>query len=78
MKAKILKLVEETARYPQRLSGEARLVEDLGMNSLQFMLLISMLEDEFDITIPSHKTEAIKRVADLMKLFEPEEPRKAS
>jgi acyl carrier protein len=44
------------------------LVEDLGLNSIQFMELISQIENRFDILVPIQKLQSIKKVDDLYKV----------
>ncbi len=41
------------------------LVEDLGLNSLQFINLISKIEEAFNVMVPIQKLQTIKTVADL-------------
>lgn len=49
---------------------EARLVEDLGADSLDLVDLMMSLEDEFDVEVPDEDVEKIKTVGDLVHYIE--------
>jgi acyl carrier protein len=44
---------------------EQSLAEDLGLNSIQFIELIALIEEKYDVIVPMQKLQAIKRVGDL-------------
>ena len=46
-------------------SAEAKIVEDLGADSLDVVELLSRLEDEFGITIPDEDVENLVTVSDV-------------
>ena len=49
---------------------EARLVEDLGADSANLMMLIMDLEGEFDLTVEDEVLSAIKTVGDIVNYIE--------
>jgi acyl carrier protein len=55
---------------PGRVTDNARLVEDLGADSLDEVELIMALEEEFDVIIPDTSAEHIETVGDVVKLVE--------
>ncbi len=46
-------------------SADAKIVEDLGADSLDVVELLSRLEDEFGITIPDEDVENLVTVSDV-------------
>ena len=53
-----------------QLTPGARLVEDLGMTSLDRFELIMAIEDEFGLELTSEEQESIQTVGDLIKRIE--------
>lgn len=49
---------------------ESRLVEDLGADSANMMMLIMDLEAEFDLTVEDDVLSSIKTVDDIVKYIE--------
>lgn len=49
---------------------EARLVEDLGADSANLMMLIMDLEGEFDLTVEDEVLGTIKTVGDIVNYIE--------
>ena len=49
---------------------EARLVEDLGADSANLMMLIMDLEAEFDITVEDEMLTGIRTVGDIVEYLE--------
>lgn len=43
---------------------------DLGADSLDILEVITMLEDEFHVSVSQERIESMKRVGDLVKYFE--------
>jgi acyl carrier protein len=53
-----------------KVSADAKIVEDLGADSLDVVELLSRLEDEYGITIPDEDVENIKTVGDIVSYIE--------
>ena len=55
---------------PEQLKSEARLVEDLGLDSLDAVELAISVERKFDIEVPEEELTKLKTVADMVALVE--------
>jgi acyl carrier protein len=44
---------------------ESDLLDDLGADSLDVVELVMLLEDAFDIEVPDHDVEALRRIGEL-------------
>lgn len=53
-----------------KIVADAKLIEDLGIDSLDMVTMLMTLEDEFGITIPDEKAEALKTVGDVVLYIE--------
>ena len=49
---------------------QARLVEDLGADSLDIVELLMTLEDEYGITIPDQDAMKLSTIGDIVKFME--------
>lgn len=48
-----------------KITPDARIIEDLGADSLDVVELLSRLEDEYGIVIPDDDVETLKTVSDV-------------
>ena len=48
-----------------KVTPDARIIEDLGADSLDVVELLSRLEDEYGVVIPDEDVENMKTVADV-------------
>lgn len=55
---------------PEQLVREARLVEDLGLDSLDAVELAISVERKFDIEVPEEELTKLKTVGDMVALVE--------
>ena len=55
---------------PEQIVPEARLVEDLGLDSLDAVELAIAVERKFDIEVPEEELTKLKTVADMLALVE--------
>lgn len=53
-----------------KIIADAKLIEDLGIDSLDMVTMLMTLEDEFGITIPDEKAETLKTVGDVVLYIE--------
>jgi acyl carrier protein len=60
-------IVRETGAPQERVVPKARFVEDLGLDELDMVELIMVLEDEFEIVIPDEDFESLVTVADVIE-----------
>lgn len=63
-------LAEELSIPVAQVTPDAKIVDDLGANSLDVVELLSQLEDEFDIVIPDDDIENLVTVADVAAALE--------
>ena len=64
----ILALVRESTETELPLEPDTHLIRDLGLSSVEIMLLISDLEDHFDITISAAQLRHVQTIHDLTQL----------
>ena len=66
MLEKIQAMLAEALNLPiSKVTPDAKIVEDLGADSLDVVELLSQLEDEYGITIPDDEVENLVTVADV-------------
>ena len=66
MLEKIQAMLAEALNLPlEKVTPEAKIVEDLGADSLDVVELLSHLEDEYGIMIPDDEVEGLVTVADV-------------
>ena len=71
MLEKIQNILAEALNIPvEKVSPNAKIVEDLGADSLDVFELLNQLEDEFDIVIPEEDMEGLVTVADVAAAIE--------
>ncbi len=58
-------LAEALGISADKITPDARIIEDLGADSLDVVELLSRLEDEYGITIPDEDVETLKTVGDV-------------
>lgn len=63
-------VVTQLAVKPEMVKPEARLIEDLGADSLDAMEMVTAVEERFGITIPDEDAQKVKTVAELIALVE--------
>jgi acyl carrier protein len=64
--ARIEAVAVESLDYEGRLEPETRVVQDLGLDSLDLLKLAMDLEDRFGVTLDEIEPASIERVADLV------------
>jgi len=67
-------VIERLKVNPDRVTENARLVQDLGANSLDFVVLIMSFEEEFGIEIPDDAAERFLTVGDAVRFIENARP----
>ena len=66
MLEKIQAMLAEALNLPlEKVTPDAKIVEDLGADSLDLVELLSQLEDDYGITIPDDEVESLVTVADI-------------
>lgn len=64
---RIATILQDTCEIEENVTPESRFVEDFGLSSLDMFNLITEIEEEFDVSIPTRKLQGICCVADLLK-----------
>lgn len=68
---RVKRVVAETLRVDQdRVTENARFVEDLGAESIQSIELVAAFEEEFDIDMDEEAALGVKNVGDAVKFIE--------
>lgn len=71
MLEKIQSMLAEALNVPvEKVTPDAKIVEDLGADSLDVVELLSQLEDEYNIVIPDEEAEQLSTVADVATAIE--------
>ena len=66
MLEKIQSMLAKALNLPlEKVTPDAKIVDDLGADSLDLVELLSQLEDEYGITIPDDEVENLVTVADV-------------
>lgn len=66
MLEKIQAMLAEALNLPiEKVSADAKIVDDLGADSLDVVELLSQLEDEYGVVIPDEEVESLITVADV-------------
>lgn len=67
----VSKLIAEQLKIaPEKVVPEARLVEDLGADSANIMVLVMDLEDEFQMQVEDSAITTLRTVGDIVKYIE--------
>ena len=71
MLEKIQAMLADALNLPvEKVTPDAKIVDDLGADSLDVVELLSQLEDEYGITIPDDEVENLVTVADVAAAVE--------
>lgn len=67
-------IVEQLGVEPEKVTSEARFIEDLGADSLDIVELVMAFEEKFDIEVPDEDAEGLKSVADVISYIRKANP----
>ena len=71
MLEKIQAMLAEALNLPlEKVTADAKIVDDLGADSLDVVELLSQLEEEYGIIIPDDQAENLVTVADVANAIE--------
>lgn len=71
MLEKIQTMLAEALNLPvEKVTADAKIVEDLGADSLDVVELLSRLEDEYGVMIPDEDVESLITVGDVAAQIE--------
>jgi len=63
-------VLKQVIKEDRRITPEQTLVEDLGLNSLQIMEVLGLIENEFNVFVPTEMAIPIKTVGDMYKAID--------
>ncbi len=63
-------IINELGVNPEKVTGEASFVDDLGADSLDTVELVMAFEEEFTIDIPDEDAEQMRTVGDAVAYIE--------
>ena len=64
--SKILSIISQNAQCGKAINPEDLIVEDLGVDSLDKLMIIHDLEDEFNVTVEDEELRHIRVVQDII------------
>ena len=67
---RIYRILQPLLKPGQTLNEDSELVAELGLTSLQVMMMIEQIEDDFDITVPLNILPDIRTIRDLAEQLE--------
>lgn len=71
MLEKVQAMLADALNLPvSKVTPDARIIDDLGADSLDVVELLSRLEDEYDVVIPDEDVEKLKTVQDVAEELE--------
>ena len=71
MLEKIQEMLADALNLPmEKVTADAKIVDDLGADSLDVVELLSRLEDEYGVTIPDEEVETLVTVQDVANEIE--------
>ena len=71
MKEKLLEILAENAgKSVEELSGETRLVGDLGLSSFDLANIVVQIEDAFGLSIPDERFPELETIDDVLRIME--------
>lgn len=71
MLEKIQEMLAEALNLPvEKVTADAKIVDDLGADSLDVVELLSRLEDEYGVMIPDDEVEKLVTVADVAEAIQ--------
>ena len=69
MLEKLIQVIRESTECEMEIQEDSLLVEDLGLSSIEIMVLIGDIEDAFDVKIKAAQLRNVKSVGELVKVI---------
>ncbi len=63
-------IVEELGVPEEKVTVDAKIIEDLGADSLSLVEMLMNFENEYDVTIPDESFDGIETVGDIIKALD--------
>lgn len=65
IRERIIEIIMESTETEERVTDETELFEDMGLSSMEIMVLVGDLEYEFCVNIPISKISNVRTVGEL-------------
>lgn len=69
VKDRVIEIISEGVDYDGIITPEMNLIEEIGLSSLESMVIIGDLESEFGITLPIKEVKEITKIKELQDLI---------
>lgn len=69
LKREIIDVIVDSTETDLEVTERTHLVKELGLSSVETMMLVSDLEDRFGVSIPGSKLRNVRRVKDLFQII---------
>ena len=70
MLEKLIRVIQESTECEMEIYEDSMLVEDLGLSSIEIMVLIGDIEDAFDVKIKASQLRNVRTVGELLNIIE--------
>lgn len=70
MREKLFELIESVLDEEVELNEDAEIIDDLGLSSMEFFNLITLIENSFHIKISDREIQELETVGDVLELVE--------
>lgn len=68
VKEKVIEIIRDGIDYEGEITPEMNLIEEIGLSSLESMVLIGELESEFGIELPISEVKTVSNIGELQEL----------
>ena len=68
IKELIIDMITDASEADFQITEETHIINEIGMSSIEIMLMISDMEDRFGINIPTSRLRSVETVADLIRV----------
>lgn len=69
-------IAEQLGKAPEKITKEAKIVDDLGADSLDVVEMLMALEDEYSISLPDEVASKLQTVGDIVNYIDENSPKK--
>ena len=69
-------IAEQLGKAPEKITKEAKIVDDLGADSLDVVEMLMALEDEYSISLPDEVASKLQTVSDIVNYIDENSPKK--
>lgn len=68
VKERIIEIIKDGTEYDGEITSDMNLIEEIGLSSLESMVLIGELESEFGIELPIDEVKQVSNIGELQDL----------